>query len=35
MGSTPAEILNNKEYIILDQNVKAMAMHEQVWKSSL
>ena len=31
MGSTPAEILNNKDKI-LDQNVKAMAMHEQVWK---
>ena len=31
MGSTPAEILNNKDKI-LDQNVKALAMHEQVWK---
>ena len=31
MGETPAEILANKDYIV-NQNAKAIAMHEQVWK---
>ncbi len=31
MGKTPTEILANKDYIV-NQNAKAIAMHEQVWK---
>lgn len=31
MGKTPSEILANKDYIV-NQNAKAVAMHEQVWK---
>ena len=31
MGKTPSEILANKDYIV-NQNSKAVAMHEQVWR---